>query len=66
MFRFGDGSKVIVGDGFASDLEDVFARRELDSRFKRYDFYPGQILFGPSKYIEILAFVKNQTFFCLI
>ena len=51
-FRFADGSKVVAEDSYASDLEDVFARKENDSQFRRYDFYPGQILFGPGKILE--------------
>jgi len=50
--KFADGSKVVTEDSYASDLEDVFARKENDSQFRRYDFYPGQILFGPVSYIE--------------
>ena len=50
--RFNDGSKVIVGDDLAEELEDVKDKRDAECEFKRYDFYPGQVLFGAVKNVE--------------
>jgi len=50
--RFTDGSKVIVDDEVAEDLDDIRDKRDPECEFKRYDFYPGQILFGPVRSLE--------------
>eukprot|EP00092_Neocalanus_flemingeri_P034351 GFUD01037358.1.p1 GENE.GFUD01037358.1~~GFUD01037358.1.p1 ORF type:complete len:1189 (+),score=379.97 GFUD01037358.1:41-3607(+) len=50
--RFIDGSKVTVDDEVAEDLDDIRDKRDPECEFKRYDFYPGQILFGPVKSLE--------------
>jgi len=50
--RFSDGSKVIVDDEVAEELDDIRDKRDPECEFKRYDFYPGQILFGPVKILE--------------
>ena len=42
--RFSDGSKVVVEDRLAEELEDVKDKRDADCEFKRYDYYPGQVL----------------------
>ena len=42
----------MIDDNLASDLEDVFNRRDHDSEFMRYDYYPGQILFGPIRTVD--------------
>ena len=50
--RFSDGSKVVVEDSLAEELEDVKDKRDADCEFKRYDYYPGQVLCGPVKLVE--------------
>lgn len=50
--RFSDGSKVILDDSVAEDLEDIRDKRDPECEFKRYDFYPGQTLFGPIRQME--------------
>ena len=50
--RFTDGSKVVVNDEVAEGLDDIRDKRDPECEFKRYDFYPGQILFGPVKLLE--------------
>jgi len=50
--RFSDGSKVVVDDEVAEDLDDIRDKRDPECEFKRYDFYPGQILFGPVRSLE--------------
>ena len=50
--RFSDGSKVVVEDRLAEELEDVKDKRDADCEFKRYDYYPGQVLCGPVKLVE--------------
>jgi len=52
LLRLPDGSKVSVEDTCASDLEDFFTRKDYDSQFRRYDFYPGQILCGAVQVVE--------------
>ncbi|XP_063888903.1 (E3-independent) E2 ubiquitin-conjugating enzyme UBE2O-like isoform X1 [Scylla paramamosain] len=45
----GDGSRCIMSDGEALELDDLRDTRDrvrLDSEFRRYDFYPGQQLVG--------------------
>ena len=60
-FRFSDSSKVIVDDEVAADLEDVFNRKEHDTEFIRYDFYPGQILFGPIRVVDSSQWIDCST-----
>ena len=50
--RFNDGSKVVVDNDEAEELEDVRDKRDEDSEFKRPGFYPGQVLFGAVKNLE--------------
>ena len=50
--RFSDGSKVVVEDSLAEELEDVKDKRDADCEFKRYDYYPGQVLCGPLRLVE--------------
>jgi len=50
--RLQDGSKVVVDDNIAGELEDVLNRKEHDTEFIRYDYYPGQILFGPISVVD--------------
>lgn len=50
--RFSDGSKVVIDDGVAEELDDIRDKRDPECEFKRYDFYPGQILFGPVRSLE--------------
>lgn len=50
--RFSDGSKVILDDSVAEDLEDIRDKRDPECEFKRYDFYPGQVLFGGIRMME--------------
>ncbi|KAB7494614.1 (E3-independent) E2 ubiquitin-conjugating enzyme UBE2O [Armadillidium nasatum] len=47
-----DGSKCVLSDHEALDLDDVRDTRDRDSEFRRYDFYPGQQLVGPSRIFE--------------
>ena len=50
--RFSDGSSVVVPDRLAEELEDVKDKRDEDCEFKRYDYYPGQVLCGPIRQVE--------------
>ena len=50
--RFSDGSAVVVADRLAEELEDVKDKRDEDCEFKRYDYYPGQVLCGPVRQVE--------------
>ena len=50
--RFSDGSCVVVEDRLAEELEDVKDKRDEDCEFKRYDYYPGQVLCGPVRQVE--------------
>ena len=50
--RFSDGSSVVVPDRLAEELEDVKDKRDEDCEFKRYDYYPGQVLCGPVRQVE--------------
>ena len=50
--RFHDGSKVVVSEEVAEDLEDIRDKRDEDCEFKRYDYYPGQVLMGTVKAVE--------------
>ncbi|XP_054717726.1 (E3-independent) E2 ubiquitin-conjugating enzyme-like isoform X2 [Uloborus diversus] len=43
-----DGSRCIMSDVDAFDMDDILDRRERASEFKKYSFYPGQQLWGPS------------------
>ena len=54
--RFADGSLCELSDEDASELEDLTDKRDSDCEFKRYDFYPGQILSGPIKSFELANF----------
>ena len=42
----------MVDDNIAGELEDVLNRKEHDTEFIRYDYYPGQILFGPISVVD--------------
>ncbi|GFY60737.1 hypothetical protein TNIN_271202 [Trichonephila inaurata madagascariensis] len=46
--RCSDGSRCQMSDVDAFDMEDILDRRERASEFKKYSFYPGQQLWGPS------------------
>lgn len=48
----GDGSRCIMSDGEALELDDLRDTRDRDSEFRRYDFYPGQQLVGCSANFE--------------
>jgi len=50
--RFPDGSKVTVDDEVADELEDIRDKRDPECEFKRYDFYPGQVLYGAVRQVE--------------
>uniref|UniRef100_T1JBM6 Probable D-lactate dehydrogenase, mitochondrial n=1 Tax=Strigamia maritima TaxID=126957 RepID=T1JBM6_STRMM len=50
--RCSDGSKCIVPDDAAYDLDDLLDKRERGSEFRKYDFYPGQQLWGPVRSFE--------------
>jgi len=50
--RFSDGSKVVVTDDLAEELDDIRDKRDPECEFKRYDFYPGQVLFGAIRNLE--------------
>ena len=54
--RFPDGSICELSDEDAADLEDLTDKRDADCEFKRYDFYPGQILSGQLKDFELANF----------
>lgn len=54
--KFTDGSICELSDEVAEDLEDVLDKRDCDCEFKRYDFYPGQVLSGPIKLFETANF----------
>ncbi|XP_035223803.1 (E3-independent) E2 ubiquitin-conjugating enzyme-like isoform X2 [Stegodyphus dumicola] len=43
-----DGSRCIMSDVDAFDMDDILDRRERASEFKKYSFYPGQQLWGPT------------------
>ncbi|XP_076068516.1 (E3-independent) E2 ubiquitin-conjugating enzyme UBE2O isoform X2 [Oratosquilla oratoria] len=47
-----DGSRCIMSDQEALDLDELRDTRDRDSEFRRYDFYPGQQLIGPSRAFE--------------
>jgi len=59
--RFSDGSKVIVDDEVAEDLDDIRDKRDPECEFKRYDFYPGQVLFGPVRSLEGGQWIECST-----
>ncbi|GIY92054.1 hypothetical protein CEXT_46031 [Caerostris extrusa] len=46
--RCSDGSRCVMTDVDAFDMEDILDRRERASEFKKYSFYPGQQLWGPT------------------
>ncbi|XP_055938770.1 (E3-independent) E2 ubiquitin-conjugating enzyme UBE2O-like isoform X2 [Argiope bruennichi] len=46
--RCNDGSRCLMSDVDAFDMEDILDRRERASEFKKYSFYPGQQLWGPT------------------
>ncbi|KAG8188229.1 hypothetical protein JTE90_021250 [Oedothorax gibbosus] len=46
--RCSDGSRCLMSDADAFDMDDVLDRRERASEFKKYSFYPGQQLWGPT------------------
>ena len=54
--KFTDGSTCEMSDEDAIELEDVLDKRDADCEFKRYDFYPGQVLSGPLKAFESANF----------
>ncbi|KAG0729200.1 (E3-independent) E2 ubiquitin-conjugating enzyme UBE2O [Chionoecetes opilio] len=56
----GDGSRCIMSDGEALELDDLRDTRDrvrLDSEFRRYDFYPGQQLVGCVANFELAEWV---------
>ena len=59
--RFSDGSKVIIDDDVAEELDDIRDKRDSECEFKRYDFYPGQILFGPVRLAETGEWLECST-----
>ncbi|XP_064478867.1 (E3-independent) E2 ubiquitin-conjugating enzyme UBE2O-like isoform X1 [Ornithodoros turicata] len=50
--RFQDGSRCIIQEDDAYDLDDVLDRRCLSSEFKISGYYKGQKLFGPMQCFE--------------
>jgi len=54
--KFSDGSICEISDEDASELEDLTDKRDDDCEFKRYDFYPGQVLSGQLKDFELANF----------
>ena len=54
--RFPDGSICELNDEDASELEDLTDKRDADCEFKRYDYYPGQVLSGQLKAFECAKF----------
>ena len=55
--RFPDGSICELSDEDASELEDLTDKRDADCEFKRYDYYPGQVLSGQLKAFELANFL---------
>ncbi|GAB6031161.1 hypothetical protein CHUAL_007964 [Chamberlinius hualienensis] len=53
-----DGSKCCLNSDDASDLDDVQDKRDRGSEFKKYDFYPGQVLWGPIPTVESVKVVS--------
>lgn len=47
-----DGSRGVMLDIDAFDLDDLLDRRDRTSEYKKYSFYPGQQLWGPSYCFE--------------
>jgi ubiquitin-conjugating enzyme E2 O len=52
VLRFKDGTVCALKDVDAELLEDLADSRDDDCEFKRFDFYPGQVLSGPFKYFN--------------
>ncbi|XP_076325181.1 (E3-independent) E2 ubiquitin-conjugating enzyme UBE2O-like isoform X1 [Tachypleus tridentatus] len=46
--RTSDGSRCVLSEEDAIDLDDILDKRDVVSEFRRYSFYPGQQLWGPS------------------
>ncbi|XP_042903000.1 (E3-independent) E2 ubiquitin-conjugating enzyme UBE2O isoform X2 [Parasteatoda tepidariorum] len=46
--RCSDGSRCVMSEVDAFDMDDVLDRRDRASEFKKYSFYPGQQLWGPT------------------
>ena len=51
-----DGSICQMSDRDACDLEDLTDKRDEDCEFKRYDYYPGQILSGHHTFFSKATF----------
>ncbi|XP_042893465.1 (E3-independent) E2 ubiquitin-conjugating enzyme-like isoform X2 [Penaeus japonicus] len=47
-----DGSRCVMSDSEALELDDMRDSRDRDSEFRRYDFYPGQQLVGCARAFE--------------
>ena len=43
---------MVVTDDLAEELDDIRDKRDPECEFKRYDFYPGQVLFGAIRNLE--------------
>ena len=54
--RFPDNSICELSDEEATDLEDLTDKRDPECEFKRYDYYPGQVLSGQLKCFESANF----------
>lgn len=54
-----DGSRCIMSDSEALELDDMRDTRDRDSEFRRYDFYPGQQLVGCSRSFEDVEWIHR-------
>ncbi len=50
--KFRDGTVCVLQDIDAELLEDLGDTKEEDCEFRRFDFYPGQVLSGPFKHFK--------------
>ncbi|XP_068204113.1 (E3-independent) E2 ubiquitin-conjugating enzyme UBE2O isoform X3 [Palaemon carinicauda] len=55
----GDGSRCVMSDNEALELDDMRDSRDRDSEFRRYDFYPGQQLVGTSRVFEEVEWIHK-------
>ncbi|XP_045602323.2 (E3-independent) E2 ubiquitin-conjugating enzyme UBE2O isoform X2 [Procambarus clarkii] len=54
-----DGSRCIMSDGEALELDDMRDTRDRDSEFRRYDFYPGQQLVGCARAFDDVEWIHR-------
>ncbi|XP_066952267.1 (E3-independent) E2 ubiquitin-conjugating enzyme UBE2O-like [Macrobrachium rosenbergii] len=55
----GDGSRCVMSDNEALELDDMRDSRDRDSEFRRYDFYPGQQLVGTARVFEEVEWIHK-------